>query len=297
MNERDQQRDHVDRGPPRDQAGGEEVSQASTRMSLPSWSVQGSLEARRYRRREGDCATMPMPGSAACQASDAAPPAKTNTNAKLPVAHLTDFYPPDIKEKDTVSPHKPTSAGPRRSSLQRALTSPPSRTMSATQLDTTFVRNNQTGLSDSTHTSSTSSSAEKYHLDEFDTSPILLYDYRGELQTSSQKELCSRLDKDFTRRVTRKPIPRGTSFLEVKRHDLFLPSEKSEFEAYPNFHSSLASIKIPTAAYWSRLFLGNYQELYIVSPETSPNGSLADPDSRNPSPTAAWGTASETRED
>jgi len=63
--------------------------------------------------------------------------------------------------------------------------------MSNTQ---TLERSQQTGLSDSTHSSS-SSSAERYQLDEADSSPILLYKYRGGLQTSSQKDLCSWLDK------------------------------------------------------------------------------------------------------
>lgn len=50
-----------------------------------------------------------------------------------------------------------------------------------------------TGLTASTHSST--SSAERYRLDEFDTNPILLYRYRGGLQTSSQKDLCAWLDK------------------------------------------------------------------------------------------------------
>ena len=63
--------------------------------------------------------------------------------------------------------------------------------MSATA---TLERNNETGLSNST-VSSSSSSAERYRLDEFDSKPILLYKYRGKLQTSSQKDLCAWLDK------------------------------------------------------------------------------------------------------
>lgn len=63
--------------------------------------------------------------------------------------------------------------------------------MSATS---TLERNNETGLSNST-VSSSSSSAERYRLDEFDSKPILLYKYRGKLQTSSQKDLCAWLDK------------------------------------------------------------------------------------------------------
>ena len=56
-------------------------------------------------------------------------------------------------------------------------------------------RNNGTGLTESTHSSSSSGSAEKYALDESDERPILLYKYRGGLQTSSQRDLCAWLDK------------------------------------------------------------------------------------------------------
>lgn len=65
----------------------------------------------------------------------------------------------------------------------------------ATTTEAQYERNTGTGLSDSTHTSSSSSSAERYRLDECDDRPILLYKYRGRLQTSSQKDLCAWLDK------------------------------------------------------------------------------------------------------
>ncbi|KAI7535146.1 hypothetical protein KC331_g12180 [Hortaea werneckii] len=147
--------------------------------------------------------------------------------------------------------------------------------MSAT---TTLERNNETGLSNSTVSSS--SSAERYRLDEFDTKPILLYKYRGQLQTSSQKDLCAWLDKDEKLRCTKKPLPRGTSYIDIKRHDLYLPSEKDIYSGYPNYDSSLAAIKVPSLPYWSRIFWGNYDELYIVSPESSPASSVADSESR-----------------
>ncbi|KAF1818485.1 uncharacterized protein K489DRAFT_391224 [Dissoconium aciculare CBS 342.82] len=132
-----------------------------------------------------------------------------------------------------------------------------------------------TGLTDSTHSSSngsasTSSSAERYRLDEFDTSPILLYKYRGGLSTSSQKDLCAWLDKDPSHRVTRKPLPRYTSFLDIKRHDLYLPSERTAYADLPNYDSSLASVKVPMGAYLSRILgRGSYEDLFIVSPESS----------------------------
>lgn len=170
----------------------------------------------------------------------------------------------------------------------------------------------QTGLSDSSHSSS--SSAEKYTLDEFDTSPILLYKYRGGLQTSSQKELCAWLDKgmytgyfdrdccpvadigvDEGLRVTKKAIPRYTSYLDVQRADLYLPQEREDYAKYPNFNSNLASIRMPSVAYWSRMLFGNYSELFIVSPETSPSGSPTNTLSREESREAHLGAVDEIR--
>lgn len=174
--------------------------------------------------------------------------------------------------------------------------------MSATP---TLERNEHTGLSDST----SSISAEKFRLDEADDTPILLYKYRGGLSTSSQKKLCSWLDKgeslsilrsaraqqltprrlDESLRVTKKAIPRYTSYVDVKRHDLYTSEEKEQYAEFPNFDSNLASVKIPSSAYWSRLILGNYQNLYIISPESSPASSQADEDSRRTSPSSTWG--------
>lgn len=157
-------------------------------------------------------------------------------------------------------------------------------------------RSDKTGLTDSTHTSS-SSASEKYSLDELDETPILLYKYRGGLQTSSQKDLCAWLDKDENfekHRVTRKPIPRYTSYVDVKRHDLYMPEEKVSYEKFPNYDSSLASIKIPSIPYWSRMFLGRYPELYIVSPESSPSSSMTGGSTRNVSPTSTFAHESPT---
>ncbi|KAF2173587.1 hypothetical protein M409DRAFT_61934 [Zasmidium cellare ATCC 36951] len=163
--------------------------------------------------------------------------------------------------------------------------------MSATTQTEPPTLKTDTGLTASTHSST--SSAERYRLDEFDTNPILLYKYRGGLQTSSQKDLCAWLDKDENFRVTKKSIPRLCSYIDVKRHDLYLPEEKEQYSSLPNFDSSLASVKIPSQAYWSRLFLGGYDNLFIVSPETSPNSSVASGDSKRSSPTSTWGQNSE----
>ncbi|KAH9826655.1 hypothetical protein Tdes44962_MAKER03357 [Teratosphaeria destructans] len=181
------------------------------------------------------------------------------------------------------------------------------------------LRHDRTGFTDSTTTSTTSSSADKYQLDEFDDRPILLYKYRGQLRTSSQKDLCAWLDKgiiplpahasqeqrarelsiadhapaDEKLRCTRKRIPRGASYVDVRRHDLYLPDEKGTYSHLPNYESSLASIKVPFLAYLSNLIFGRYEDLYIVSPESSPASSLADGDSRRSSPTSNWGENSE----
>lgn len=89
--------------------------------------------------------------------------------------------------------------------------------------------------------------------------------------------------------MTKKSIPRNTSYVYVKRHDLYLPEEKELYARFPNYDSCLASIKVPSLAYWSRMFFGNYEELYIVSPESSPASSVQDDDSKRTSPTSTWG--------
>lgn len=176
------------------------------------------------------------------------------------------------------------------------------------QTDTITRPHPDTGMSDSAHSSS-SSSAERYALNEADTTPILLYKYRGGLDTSTQKELCAYLDKstcsifhpsppslptntpcstDESLRATRKHIPRWTSYVDIQRHDLYLPTEKDLYASYPNYNSNLASVKVPAMAYWSRLLFGNYQDLFILSPESSPASSQADEESRRVSPTNTW---------
>lgn len=75
----------------------------------------------------------------------------------------------------------------------------------------------------------------------------------------------------------------------MRRHDLFLPEEKENYYDLPNYESSVASIKLPSHAYWSKVLFGRYSQLFIVSPETSPNCSLADDDSQRTSlPPGTW---------
>lgn len=67
-----------------------------------------------------------------------------------------------------------------------------------------------------------------------------------------------------------------------------MPDEKASYEKFPNYDSSLASVKIPSIPYWSRMFLGRYPELYIVSPESSPSSSIASGSTRDISPTSTF---------
>lgn len=92
-------------------------------------------------------------------------------------------------------------------------------------------------------------------------------------------------------RVTKKDIPRFTSVLDIKRHDFYIGHEHDAYRTLPNYDSPLASIRLPSNIYFSRSLLGNYQKLFIISPETSPEGSLADSDeSRKISPSSTFGS-------
>ncbi|TKX21567.1 hypothetical protein C1H76_6063 [Elsinoe australis] len=131
---------------------------------------------------------------------------------------------------------------------------------------------------------SSSSSATRYALDVEDHSPILVYRWNDGLsiEKTTQHELCQDLDRNRNLRVTKKLIPKRTSYVEVKRHDLFMPYEQEKFRQFPNYDSSLASIRLPSNIYWSRNLFGSYDKLFIVSPEmspaNSPSGSFADSD-------------------
>ncbi|KAF2834838.1 hypothetical protein M501DRAFT_999862 [Patellaria atrata CBS 101060] len=128
--------------------------------------------------------------------------------------------------------------------------------------------------STSTDGTTSSKSSEKYNLDETDKRDILVYKYRGGLDNMSQEKLCKKLDKDpkwAGMRVSRKKIPRGNSRIEVKTEDLYNEPEKSAYQKFPNAKNSLASIGLPSVVYWKRLLLNEYQDLYIISPESSPS--------------------------
>ena len=166
--------------------------------------------------------------------------------------------------------------------------------------------------------SSASSTSSRYHLNEADNSPILVYKWGGDVSTSSQEELCKELDEGMSKsqtpatrhtnsvhavhnrgksRVTKVPIPRFTSTLEVKRHNLYTLDEQQAYKDLPNYNTSLAAIRIPSNVFWGRMLRGTYSELFIVSPETSPEGSIASFGSRKPSPSSTWSNDAETGAD
>ncbi|KAL0257727.1 hypothetical protein SLS55_006890 [Diplodia seriata] len=141
------------------------------------------------------------------------------------------------------------------------------------------------------NTDSTAStrSAEKFNLDEKDNASILVYKYRTGLDVSSQEDLCKALDKDPSLRVTRKRIPRGDSRVEVKREDLWNDEEKSTYSEFPNSKSGLASVCLPRSVWFKRMLFNQFQDLYIVSPETTPTSSLnGSPESSQCSPSSTW---------
>ncbi|KAF1983567.1 hypothetical protein K402DRAFT_448145 [Aulographum hederae CBS 113979] len=124
-------------------------------------------------------------------------------------------------------------------------------------------------------TSNASSASSKYDLDDNDERTVLVYKYRGGLKIQSQSDLRKSLEKDLRLRCSRKPIPRGNSRIEVKQEDLYNEPERSIYnqQGYPNMKNSLASIGLPSPVYWKRLLFNQFQDLYIVSPESSPNSS------------------------
>lgn len=128
---------------------------------------------------------------------------------------------------------------------------------------------------DSTHTdlsSSTTSSASRFGLDENSTKDILVYRVRGGYSITNEKELCHELDKGGNSlRLTTKPIPRSQSRLNILSKDLMYDEEQKHAEEMrnPNSTSSVASVGLSPAMYLRRLLFGHFQQLYIVSQNSS----------------------------
>jgi len=149
-----------------------------------------------------------------------------------------------------------------------------------------------------TGTNSSTSSSQRFGLNEDDKSSILVYKYRSGssgLEISSQHDLCKCLDADpnfLNLRVAKKKIPRGNSRVEVRTEDLFPEEDRKKYSKYPTLKSSLANVGLPSGAYWKRLIFNSFPELYIVSrsitssPESSTNNSPES--SQHVSPTSTF---------
>ncbi|KAF2634529.1 hypothetical protein P280DRAFT_413599 [Massarina eburnea CBS 473.64] len=137
-----------------------------------------------------------------------------------------------------------------------------------------------TWKSTSTNGTNSSKASFLFGLDEDAKANILVYRYRSgckSLEVTTQRELCKTLDEDEDNlpfmRVTKKPIPRGNSRLEVLTQDLMMPEDVEKYASKPTLKASLANVGLPSSAYWKRLLFNSYPDLYIVSRSTSPTNS------------------------
>jgi hypothetical protein len=160
----------------------------------------------------------------------------------------------------------------------------------------------------SSGTNESLTSRERFGLNESDKRTILVYNHPHGLENSSEEKLCKVLDggkfaafhaaspatriatavshchdyddtanrpffnTDRNLRCAKLRIPWGNSRVEVHQQDLFPDRDRSRFAHMPTMKLSLASVNLPRPVYWKRL-LGQYRDLYIVSPESSPNNS------------------------
>ncbi|KAI9727296.1 MAG: hypothetical protein M1828_006915 [Chrysothrix sp. TS-e1954] len=85
----------------------------------------------------------------------------------------------------------------------------------------------------------------------------------------------TRVATDPRWRCSKKAIGRGTSRLDIKTCDLWTEPERTAYHRFPNAKSSVASVGLPRGVYWRRMFFGHFQDLYILSPESSPSSSVA----------------------
>ena len=163
-----------------------------------------------------------------------------------------------------------------------------------------------------------SASSRKYHLDENDTSPIMVYKVRRGTSISTQKDLCHELDRgthaageshvaqdapanidpdllDTQYRCSRKTIPRGTSRLDISQKDLYTDQERKDYSGYINYNAPIASVGLPLKVRMRRMLFGHFQDLYIVSPEGSPSSSPegSEQNSQNVSPSNTWNATEE----
>lgn len=147
------------------------------------------------------------------------------------------------------------------------------------------MQESMTFKSSSTSGTASSKASSLFDLDENGTKSILVYKYRSGadgLESTTQGALCAELDKHPNlpfMRVTRKPIPRGASRIDIYQEDLYLPEERDQYADKISPKSSVANVGLPTLAKWKHMVMGSYDDLYIVfqthtaTPESSKNNS------------------------
>ncbi|CAN9084814.1 unnamed protein product [Alternaria alternata] len=139
------------------------------------------------------------------------------------------------------------------------------------------MQESTTFKSDSTSGSASSKSSVLFDLDACGHKSILVYKYRSGakgLEIKTEADLCSELDQDPSLpfiRVTKKPIPRGNSRLDILNEDLLAPLEREKYAEKPTLKASVANVGLPTLAKWKHMILGSYEDLYIVSRSHTPS--------------------------
>ncbi|KAF2670778.1 hypothetical protein BT63DRAFT_423073 [Microthyrium microscopicum] len=126
-----------------------------------------------------------------------------------------------------------------------------------------------------TSTNSSLSSSQRFQrfgLDDRSTKKIMVYNHPHGLITSSQQDLCKMIDSDPNLRVSRVPIPWGNSSVSIRQRDLIPADERASISDKPSMNLSLASINLGRLGHLKRM-VGLQRELYVVSPESSPNSS------------------------
>ena len=160
----------------------------------------------------------------------------------------------------------------------------------------------------STSGTASSKASTLFDLDEHGCKPILVYKYRTGakgLEVRTEHDLCIELDEDPNlpfMRVTRKPIPRGYSRLDILGEDLMLPEERERYAEKPTLKVSVANVGLPKLAKWKHMILGSYEDLYIVSrsptqtPDSSKHNSPESSQHVSPTTTFPTGTAHPRRD-
>jgi hypothetical protein len=81
-------------------------------------------------------------------------------------------------------------------------------------------------------------------------------------------------------RVTKKPIPRGASRMDIHQEDLYDTEELGMYADKISAKSSVANVGLPTMAKWKHMVMGSYDDLYIVFQTHTPSPTY----SKNSSP-------------